>query len=91
LDVLRKVLVIPHQELEATLGEASVAGIIEEQSVVGAAIMYRFSHAFFRHTLYDEIVSPHRIRLHQQVAHALEEVHRARMEEHAAELAERYA
>jgi hypothetical protein len=28
---------------------------------------YRFGHAFFRQTLYDEIVAPRRIRLHQPV------------------------
>jgi DNA-binding CsgD family transcriptional regulator len=91
LDVLRKVLVIPDGELEATLEEASAAAIIEERSVVGTTITYRFGHAFFRQTLYDEIVAPRRIRLHQQVAHALEEVYRTGMEEHAAELAEHYA
>lgn len=91
LDVLREVLVIPDEELEAALEEASAASIIEERSVVGTTIMYRFGHAFFLQTLYDEIVAPRRIRLHQRVAHALEEVHRARMEEHAAELAEHYA
>jgi DNA-binding CsgD family transcriptional regulator/tetratricopeptide (TPR) repeat protein len=91
LDVVRQVLVIPDEELEAALEEASAAEIIEEQSIVGTSITYRFSHAFFRQTLYDEIVAPRRIRLHQQVAHALEEVQGARMEEHAAELAEHYA
>jgi DNA-binding CsgD family transcriptional regulator/tetratricopeptide (TPR) repeat protein len=91
LDVLRQVLVIPDEEIEAALEEASAAAMIEERSVVGTSITYRFSHAFFRETLYEEIVAPRRIRLHQQVARALEEVHRARMEEHAAELAEHYA
>jgi DNA-binding CsgD family transcriptional regulator len=91
LDVLRKVLVIPDEELEAALEEASAAAIIEERSVVGTMITYRFGHAFFRQTLYDEIVAPRRIRLHQQVAHALEEVYRAGMEDRAAELAEHYA
>jgi predicted ATPase len=69
LDVLRQVHARTEEELEAALEEASAAAIIEEHSAVGAAIMYRFSHAFFRQTLYDEIVAPRRIRLHQQVAH----------------------
>jgi DNA-binding CsgD family transcriptional regulator len=90
LDVLNRILAGPDEELEAAIEEACAAGIIEEHSVVGTMITYRFTHAFFRQTLYDEIVAPRRIRLHQQVAHALEELYRARLEEHAAELAEHY-
>jgi DNA-binding CsgD family transcriptional regulator len=91
LDVLRHVIARPDEELEAALEEASAAGTIEEHSSVGASITYRFGHAFFRQTLYDEIVAPRRIRLHQQVAHALEEVYVRRIDEHAAELAEHYS
>jgi DNA-binding CsgD family transcriptional regulator len=91
LDVLSRVLAGAAEELEAALEEASASGIIEEHSSVGASITYRFGHAFFRETLYDEIVAPRRIRLHQQVAHALEEVYSRRLDEHAAELAEHYS
>jgi hypothetical protein len=91
LDVLSQVVACPDDELEAALEEASKAGIIEGQSVIGATITYRFSHAFFRQTLYDEIMVPRRIRLHQQIARALEDVHRQRLDEHAAELAEHFA
>jgi DNA-binding CsgD family transcriptional regulator len=85
------VLARPEEELEAVLEEASAAAIIEEHSAVGASIIYRFGHAFFRQTLYDEIVAPRRIRLHQQVAHVLEEVYVRRIDEHAAELAEHFS
>jgi DNA-binding CsgD family transcriptional regulator len=91
LDVLSRVLAGPEDELEMALEEASAAGIIEERSVFGTTITYAFSHAFFRQTLYDEIVAPRRIRLHQQVARALEDVHRQRLDDHAAELAEHFA
>jgi DNA-binding CsgD family transcriptional regulator len=91
LDVLRRVLGASDEELEAALEEALAAAIIEERSVVGATITYHFGHAFFRQTLYDEIVAPRRIRLHQLVARSLEAVHGAALEEHAAELAEHYA
>jgi predicted ATPase len=91
LDVLRQVIDCPEQELETALEEASAAAILEERWAVGATIMYRFSHAFFRQTLYDEIVAPRRIRLHQQIAFALEEVHARRVGEHAAELAEHFS
>ena len=91
VEVLSRVLGYPEAELEAALEEAAAAAIIEERSVAGTTITYRFSHAFFRQTLYEEIVAPRRIRLHQQVARALEEVHRKRLDEHAAELAEHFA
>jgi DNA-binding CsgD family transcriptional regulator len=91
LDVLRQVLTCSDEELEAALEEASAAAILEERAAVGATIAYRFSHAFFRQTLYDEIVAPRRIRLHQQVAHALEEIYSRRLHEHAVELAEHYS
>ena len=88
LDVLRRVLARSDDELEASLEEAVAAGVVEEHSVVGTAVTYRFSHAFFRETLYDEIIAPRRIRLHQQIARAFEEVYAGRLDEHAAGLAE---
>jgi predicted ATPase len=91
VDVLTLVLDEPEDTFADALDEASAAGIIEERSVVGASITYRFCHAFFRRTLYDEIVAPRRIRYHQQVARALEDVYRRRPGEHAGELAEHYA
>jgi hypothetical protein len=91
LDVLRRVHAGPEEELERALEAAVGAALVEEHSVVGATITYRFSHAFFQQTLYDEIMAPKRIRLHQQVAHVLEEVHGRRLEDHATELAEHYA
>src|SRR5579864_7353716 len=91
LDVLRKVFASSEEELEAALEEALFAAIIEERSVTGSAVTYCFSHAFFRQTLCEEMLAPRRIRLHQQVARALEEVRGQQLDEHAAELAEHYA
>jgi DNA-binding CsgD family transcriptional regulator len=93
LDVLRRVHAGAEEELERALEDAMAAMLVEERSVIGARITYRFSHAFFQQMLYDEIMPPRRIRLHQQVAHALEEVFSdaRRLEEHASELAEHYA
>src|SRR6185436_6776134 len=42
-------------------------------------------------TLYEEISAPRRIRLHQQVGSALEEVFARRLDEHAPELAEHFS
>jgi len=91
LNVLQKVASIPDEELFKALEEAIKAAVIEEKPAVLATINYRFAHAFFRQTLYEEIIAPRRIRLHQQVARALEEVHKTRLEEHAAELAEHFS
>jgi predicted ATPase len=65
--------------------------VVEERTGVGARVSYRFAHAFFRRTLYEEIIAPKRIRLHRQVAQALEEVYKSRLEEHAAELADHFS
>ncbi|MHB8577565.1 MAG: AAA family ATPase, partial [Dehalococcoidia bacterium] len=72
------------------LDEAVKVAVLQEQAKVGA-LHYRFAHAFFRQTLYDELSAARRLRLHQQVAKALEQQYAVRVEEHAAELAEHYA
>ncbi|OGP50632.1 MAG: hypothetical protein A2Y79_07030 [Deltaproteobacteria bacterium RBG_13_43_22] len=91
LEVLQKVAGMSDEEIFKALEEARKAAVIEERSGTGAVVNYRFAHAFFRQTLYEEIIAPRRIRLHQQVARALEEVYKTRLEEHAAELAEHFS
>ena len=91
LGVLQQVADASEEELFAVLEEAKGAAVVEERASVGAAVTYRFAHAFFRQALYEEMIAPRRIRLHQQVARALEEVYVARLEEHAAELAEHFS
>jgi hypothetical protein len=54
-------------------------------------VRYRFTHAFFRQTLYEEMIAPQRLKLHQQVARALETLYARRLEEHATELAEHFS
>jgi predicted ATPase len=91
LDVLEKVAGITEEEVYNALEEAKGAAIVEERSAVGVAITYRFAHAFFRQTLYEEIIAPRRIRLHQQVAQTLEFIYKNRLSDHAAELAEHFS
>jgi tetratricopeptide (TPR) repeat protein len=78
------------EELLSALEEAVHVGVIEDQSR-GGIVRFRFTHAFFRQTLYEEIFTPRRLRLHQEVARALEQQYAARLDEHAAELAEHFA
>jgi tetratricopeptide (TPR) repeat protein len=91
LEVLQKVAGMIDEEIFKALEEARKAAVVEERTGAGATVNYRFAHAFFRQTLYEEIIAPRRIRLHQQVARALEEVYKNRLEEHAAELAEHFS
>jgi serine/threonine protein kinase len=91
LDVLQRVAGVSEDELYDALGEAKGVGVVEERSAVGTGVTYRFAHAFFRQTLYEETIAPRRIRLHQEVARALEAVYGRRLEEHASELAEHFS
>ena len=91
MEVLQKVAGMSDDELFGALEEARKAAVIEERTGAGAKVSYRFAHAFFRQTLYEEIIAPRRIRLHQQVARALEEIYNNRLEQHAAELAEHFS
>jgi hypothetical protein len=91
LDVLQRVASLSDDELFSALKEATAAAAIEERAAVAGVASYRFTHAFFRQTLYEETIAPLRIRLHQQVARTLEAVYGKRSDEHASELAEHYA
>jgi tetratricopeptide (TPR) repeat protein len=89
LETLRVVGGLSEDELLSSIEEAVRVGVLEERSLPGA-VRYRFAHAFFRQSLYEEMIAPRRLRLHQEVARALEAQYVARREEHAAELAEHY-
>jgi serine/threonine protein kinase/tetratricopeptide (TPR) repeat protein len=89
--VLQQIAGLSEEEFYKVIEEAQSAALIEERPQITRTIRYRFTHAFFRQTLYEEIIAPRRIRLHQQVARALEEVYKNRLEEHAAELAEHFS
>ena len=91
LEVLLRVVQLPEEDVIAALEEAGRAALVENQPSARGTVAYRFTHAFFRQTLYEEISAPRRIRWHQLVARALEQVFEGRSEEHAAELAEHFA
>ena len=90
LETLQAIAGMQEEEVLVGLEEALKVGVVEDQSR-GAMARYRFTHAFFRQTLYEETITPRRIRLHQQVAQALQTQYSARLEEHAVELAEHFA
>ncbi len=90
MDTLRAISNIDEEVFVNSLKEAVQLSILEERSQVGS-IRYRFTHAFFRQTLYEELIAPQRLKLHQQVARTLEIQYDKRLEEHAAELAEHFS
>jgi class 3 adenylate cyclase len=90
LQTLQAVSGSPEDEVVAALAEALKVAVLQDTSRPGS-VRYRFAHAFFRQTLYEEVITPRRLRLHQQVARALEAQYAGRLDEHAAELAEHFA
>jgi class 3 adenylate cyclase/tetratricopeptide (TPR) repeat protein len=56
----------------------------------GSAESYDFTHALIRHTLYAELSPSRQVRLHRQIAEAMERVYGDRAPAHAAELAYQY-
>jgi DNA-binding CsgD family transcriptional regulator len=87
LDVLLRAHREPSEEdvLEA-LDEALAAHIIEETS----PDHYQFTHALVRITLYDELRTGERRRLHHAVALSIEDVHRQNLELVLADLAHHF-
>ena len=93
LDILQMIAGLEEEALVSALEAAVQVGVLEESASgrPGGLIRYRFAHAFFRQTLYEELSAPRRLRIHQEVARALEQQYAARLDEHAAELAEHFA
>ena len=91
LPVLSGVVDVSEDSLLSALEEAKASAVVEELASVAGAVVYRFTHAFFRQTLYEEMIAPRRNRLHQQVALVLESQYANRLEDHAAELAEHFS
>lgn len=71
-DVLERVSDLAGDRLFGVLDEAIAAGVIEE--VPGALGRYRFAHALIRETLYEELSTARRIRIHRAIAEALEQM-----------------
>ncbi len=90
LDILRGVAGVDEDVFVSSLKEAVQMSVLEERSQLGS-IRYRFTHAFFRQTMYEELIAPQRLKLHQQVARSLEKQYAKRIEEHASELAEHFS
>jgi tetratricopeptide (TPR) repeat protein len=90
LETLKAVAGINEDTFVNALKDAVRLSVLEERSQRGL-VRYRFTHAFFRQTLYDEMIAPQRLKLHRQVARSLETLYANHLEGHASELAEHFS
>jgi class 3 adenylate cyclase/tetratricopeptide (TPR) repeat protein len=80
----------------AGLEETAALDAVDESLAVqllrpgGEADTYDFTHALIRHTLYSELSPSRQVRLHRQIAEAMERFYGDRAADHAAELAYQY-
>ncbi len=87
LRVLERIADVPGERLLELLAEAVDARILTETASVGR---YAFSHALVRETLYEELATPVRVRLHRRVGEVLQDAYGASPEPHLAELAHHF-
>jgi DNA-binding SARP family transcriptional activator/predicted ATPase len=88
LDALAQLSGLSAKDLLDVLDEAMAERVLSD--VPGSPGRLRFGHALIRDTLYEELTPARRIRLHHEVAAALEAVYAADLEPHLAELAQHY-
>jgi eukaryotic-like serine/threonine-protein kinase len=88
VDALERVSGLSGDRLLEVLEEAEGARVIVE--VPRTVGRYSFSHALVRETLYEELTTTRRVRLHRQVGEALEAFYGAQPEAHLSELAHHF-
>jgi len=88
VDVLRRVIGVPADELLDRLGLAASAGLVAP--VLGTLDRFRFAHDLIREALYDELAPGKRVGMHRRIADTLEGLHGAAPEAYLAELAYHY-
>jgi len=88
LDALMRLSELPRDALLDMLDEALAERVVTD--VPGSPGRLRFGHALIRDTLYEQLTSATRLRLHRQAGEALEAVYSADLEPHLAELAHHF-
>jgi class 3 adenylate cyclase len=85
LAVLGRVTDLSEDRVLEVVDEALGARLIEEMP--GTVGHHRFAHALVQETLYDELNTTRRVRLHRRIAEALETHYGSQIDRHLAELA----
>ena len=84
LGVLERVSDLSEDRILETLDEALAGRVVVEAP--DAFGRYRFAHALVRETLYEELSTPRRVRLHRRVGDVLETLYGERAGSHLAEI-----
>jgi DNA-binding CsgD family transcriptional regulator len=87
-ELVRLVDGVSEERVLEMLEEAVAAHVIEE--VAQAMARYQFTHALIQATLYDEMTTVRRVRLHRRVGEVLEEVYSTNCEPYVAQLAHHF-
>jgi predicted ATPase len=87
-EVLNAVSEEAEENLLDLIDEALRSRVIVERKEAGG--VYEFTHALIRQTLYGELNTPRRVRLHRQIGEALERLYAANPEPHLSELAQHF-
>ncbi len=85
IDIVGMVVGASDDAMLDLLDDALAAQVVRERS--GHDGTYEFVHALIRQTLYGELATPRRVRLHRRILDALEQGFAERIDEHLAELA----
>ena len=85
LDTLERVSAVSGDRLLEALEEAAAARVIAEMPRM--VDHYSFTHALIRETLYEELSTARRVRLHRQIGDVLEELESGNLEAHLPQLA----
>jgi class 3 adenylate cyclase len=87
-EVARRVAGLEEREALDALDAALGAQLLTPQS--NSVHAYDFTHALVRHTLYEGLSPARQVRLHREIAEAMEALYAERIEEHGAEIAHHY-
>lgn len=88
LAVLSRVVEASEEQLLDAMEEATGAALVAERP--GRPGRFVFAHALIRHTLYEEIGSTRRMRLHRRVGDVMESAYGGHLDEYLPELAHHY-
>jgi class 3 adenylate cyclase/tetratricopeptide (TPR) repeat protein len=89
LDVVRRLIARPSDEVDRTLGTLQLGEFIYEQPAVGD-IEYTFKHALTQEVAYNSVLLERRKVLHERAGAAIEGLYAPRLDDHLSDLARHY-